>query len=235
MVRWWWWKWVTLSRALPRSGPLCIAREATQANHRISPLLSKQVLWSIGHNACKSLDKEQPTMPPFNKYHLLLNNRSIRHYDHARQTRHEVDLHRGDDQIAPTGASGSIEHLQKWALLTASIPQGNHQRTKSAQRNDLETAQRIRQRYHIPETRESKVSTDGVSRHVPDTHHLQEEQSHHAPRSNIQTIDSGAGLKRRISRSPPPSITPRTGLSAVAQLREHKRRLHVNTHAHTHT
>ncbi|KAF3007892.1 hypothetical protein E8E13_011002 [Curvularia kusanoi] len=48
---------------------------------------------------------------------------------------------RQDDQIAPEVASGCIDALQRWALVTANIAQGSHRA------NEAEMVDRVRDRY----------------------------------------------------------------------------------------
>ncbi|KAL1797172.1 hypothetical protein ACET3X_003778 [Alternaria dauci] len=64
-----------------------------------------------------------------------------------------------DDMIAPDGVSRSTDHLERWALMTADMPQQTTKRAKSRVIEE-EIHERIRKRYYFPRHLWPKTTQD---------------------------------------------------------------------------
>lgn len=91
-----------------------------------------------------------------------------------------------DDQIAPNHVSGSVDHLQRWALATANLPQHGHGKREN------EIIERIQRRY-------ANASPGGYENpHTEENHEL--DNRHPARAQPSDPIHTAA--KRRQSTSP---------------------------------
>lgn len=107
-------------------------------------------------------------------------------------THREDKLQRADDQIAPSAMSTSIDRLQRWALLTADLPQQGHMRAKARQ-NDREIVERIQQRYQSP-------TNSQHLHHAPP--HGSETEQHVSAQHPFQSQVHDKGLKRDYPSDP---------------------------------
>ncbi|KAH7357651.1 hypothetical protein BKA66DRAFT_243421 [Pyrenochaeta sp. MPI-SDFR-AT-0127] len=129
----------------------------------------------------------------------------------------EEKLHLADDQIAPSGASGSTAHLQRWAFMTANLPQQGHRK------NEMDIVERIQRRYHSPKSAQQDAPKPHELYRAPAEKYMFYEHEKEAPGS--QKFAHGNPRKRDRSGSLSPSrSTSHTGLSAVGYLRLMKRR-----------
>ncbi|KAF1940222.1 hypothetical protein EJ02DRAFT_238685 [Clathrospora elynae] len=133
------------------------------------------------------------------------------------------EMHRADDQIAPSGVSGSTDHLQRWALVTAGMPQQPPLRPRSRAHED-DMKERIQRRYegsHASRYRPSPPPPQSVSTRAPE---------HESVVTNLTDDDLASpveihAMKRRRSRlASPARDASRTGLSAATYMRSLKRR-----------
>ncbi|KAF1849726.1 uncharacterized protein K460DRAFT_349885 [Cucurbitaria berberidis CBS 394.84] len=130
----------------------------------------------------------------------------------------EEKLHRADDQIAPTLASRSTDDLQRWALVTANMPQQGHRK------NETEIIERIQRRYEHPNNQSQTPPAPFQGLHHAPAHH----DAFHEPigKASSPPITPYANAwKRPRSMSPPSSRhSLRNDLSAFGYVQSMKRR-----------
>jgi hypothetical protein len=122
----------------------------------------------------------------------------------------ENKLQRADDQIAPSGVSRSIDDLQRWALMTANMPQQPTMRPK-ARANEDEMRERIQRRYgdfntepdRTPETNGDRVVIDLTEDAFPA---LPTKRRHPLSPEN-DTQDYVRSIKQRRLGSPSPMMS----------------------------
>ena len=122
-----------------------------------------------------------------------------------------------DDLIAPVGVSGSTHHLERWALVTADMPQ---QPTKKAKSREIEeeTQERIRRRYYFPRRLWPTTSQD-------DPGPVDERTVVHSTSDNAQAKAPSPATTNKRHRSPSPARDSlRTHLSTVSYFQTIKRR-----------
>jgi hypothetical protein len=128
-----------------------------------------------------------------------------------------------DDQIAPQGVSGSANHLERWALMTADMPQQSTRRIK-ARAIEQEIRERIQRRYQPPTQYPPATSRDEPEpmgdRMVIDltgedaqpdapmpTKATKRPRSPSPVRDRPRTANYVQTIKRRRSRSPSPKTS----------------------------
>ncbi|CAG5137742.1 uncharacterized protein ALTATR162_LOCUS190 [Alternaria atra] len=139
-----------------------------------------------------------------------------------------------DDQIAPDGVSGSTNHLELWALMTADMPQHPTKRAKSRAIEE-EIQERIQRRYqgpkhHRPATSQndlepvdehmvidltgedvqSKALTPAPSKKRPHSPSPARDMLH----TDLSTVSYVQTIKRRRSRSNSPKRSAYSAFSA---------------------
>ncbi|KAI4941280.1 hypothetical protein J4E91_010857 [Alternaria rosae] len=139
-----------------------------------------------------------------------------------------------DDQIAPDGVSGSASHLERWALMTAGMPQQPTKRAKSRE-NEEEIRDRIHRRYqgseHLtpatsqddPEPMEDREVIDLIGDDVQPQFLVPKTTTKRprspspvpdTPRVNLSSVSYVQAVKRRRSRSPSPKRSAYSAFSA---------------------
>ncbi|KAG9186338.1 hypothetical protein G6011_02894 [Alternaria panax] len=149
----------------------------------------------------------------------------------------QEERQKDDDLIAPDGVSESTDRLQRWALMTADMPQQPATKAKSRQ-IDEETQERIRKRYHFPrrlwpttppqdepEPVDERMVVDltGDDAHPKAPSPVMIKKRPHSPspardirHTHPSTVSYVQTIKRRRSRSPSPKRSAYSALSARA-------------------
>ncbi|KAI4641206.1 hypothetical protein J4E93_008085 [Alternaria ventricosa] len=123
-----------------------------------------------------------------------------------------------DDQIAPDGVSGSASHLERWALMTADMPEQPSKRAKAREMEE-ETRDRIHRRYQGPKHLPPATSQDDPE--PMDAHMVIDLTGDDDVQP--QALVPKTTTKRPRSPSPVPD-TPRVNLSSVSYVQTVKRR-----------
>jgi hypothetical protein len=140
-----------------------------------------------------------------------------RNYKAPRVSKWLDERQRDKDQIAPDGVSASANHLQRWALMTANMPQQPTKRVKS-RKVEEEIRDSILRRYQGPKHHPPATSRD-------DSEPLEDPMVIHLTGDDAQppALISKTTTKRPRSPSPASDI-PRVHLSSVSYVQTIKRR-----------
>jgi hypothetical protein len=148
-------------------------------------------------------------------------NQSNTNFSTRRVSDWQDEKQRADDQIAPSRVAASVVELQRWALLTAGMPQQPTLRLKSRLIED-EMRERIQRRYGRP-SQHRAAAFQPVPTRAP-----------HDDRNRIvirladdtfpPLAQSQPGSLKRPHLLSPAKYTSRSGLSAVSYVQSIKRR-----------